>query len=91
MHVSVGQARTRSTICDTSEVDTSVADTTRTDRNIAEQHVRARGWEAAAVDPLTPRPIRDRAAAHATRARAIIERHERERSNPPVKDVEGTT
>lgn len=61
-----------------------------TDRNIEEQRARAHQWEATAADPLTPRPMRDRAAALATRAQAIIQRHQRER-DPVLQDSEGTT
>ncbi|TVT36819.1 hypothetical protein FNH05_25285 [Amycolatopsis rhizosphaerae] len=48
-----------------------------TDRNIEQQRARAHHWEAAAADPLAPGPIRDRAAALAARARAIVQQHER--------------
>lgn len=58
-----------------------------TDRNIEEQRARAHHWEAAAADPLAPRPIRDRAAALAARAHAIVQQHERGH-DPVLHDAE---
>ncbi|MFI1191631.1 integrase [Streptomyces californicus] len=46
-----------------------------TDRNIVEQRRLQRQWSAAAADRLSPRPLRDRAAALADNSRAIIEEH----------------
>jgi integrase len=37
--------------------------------------------EANTADPLTPRPLRDRSSAQATRLRAIIDRHQQTRPN----------
>ncbi|MCX4662932.1 hypothetical protein OG701_27425 [Streptomyces uncialis] len=47
-----------------------------TDRNIEDKKRELARHEAAAVDPLSPRPLRDREAAKATQARAVITAHE---------------
>ncbi|MEU2992880.1 integrase [Streptomyces sp. NPDC001758] len=51
-----------------------------TDRNIVEQRRLRRWWEAEAADKLSPRPLRDRAAALAESSRAVIEAHH---ASPP--------
>jgi integrase len=55
-----------------------------TDRNIDEQLLRLNRWEITAADRLTPRPLRDRAAALAADGHAIIDAHER----APVTNVQ---
>jgi hypothetical protein len=47
-----------------------------TERDIALLRERLIVLETGAVDPLSPRPLRDRSAAQAAQVRAIIERHE---------------
>ncbi|MDV9194597.1 hypothetical protein [Streptomyces sp. Wh19] len=46
-----------------------------TDRNIVVQRRLQQQWEKVAADQLSPRPLRDRAAALAERSRAIIAAH----------------
>lgn len=52
-----------------------------TDRDIDVLRERLTALDAAAADPLSPQPLRDRNATQATQARNIIERHERTRRN----------
>jgi hypothetical protein len=66
-------------IRDTTEVNTSTAETTRTDRDIQRMSHHLAQMEAAAADPLAPRPLRDRATARAARYQAIIGRHQASR------------
>lgn len=54
-----------------------------TDRDIADLRSKIAEWGAAAHDPLAPRPRRDRAAAQAVQARAIVEEHEATRPSIP--------
>ncbi len=56
-----------------------------TDRDIDQQRRRLTAFQHTAADPLAPRPRRDRAAAQATQAQAIIDRHQQTR--PPVPPV----
>ncbi|NUQ97439.1 MAG: hypothetical protein HOY79_13110 [Streptomyces sp.] len=53
----------------------SCANLAYTDRNIAVQRRLHKQWEAAASDPLSPRPLRDRAAALVESSRAIVAAH----------------
>ncbi|WP_055469080.1 hypothetical protein [Streptomyces ardesiacus] len=53
----------------------SCANLAYTDRNIAVQRRLQKQWEAAAADPLSPRPLRDRAAALAESSQAIVAAH----------------
>jgi hypothetical protein len=55
-----------------------------TDRDVNHLRASLAGLDAAAADPLAPRPLRDRAAAQATRIRAVIDRHDA--SRPPAAD-----
>jgi integrase len=50
-----------------------------TDRDIENKRRELARWEAAAADRLSPRPLRDRAAAKAAPMRAVIEVHEQGR------------
>ncbi len=50
-----------------------------TDRDIENKKRELARHEAAAADPLSPRPLRDREAAKAAQARAVITAHELER------------
>ncbi|MFI6061390.1 hypothetical protein [Streptomyces sp. NPDC051286] len=50
-----------------------------TDRDIGDKKRELARHEAAAADPLSPRPLRDREAAKAAQARAVITAHERGR------------
>ncbi|WP_406732545.1 hypothetical protein [Streptomyces sp. NBC_01794] len=50
-----------------------------TDRDIKNKRLELAGWEAAAADRLSPRPLWDRAAAKAAPIRAVIEVHEQDR------------
>jgi hypothetical protein len=77
MHVSVGQARTRSTICDTSEADTSVADTIRTDSHATQLRARADVLDKRAAH--APQPIGDRLRANADKLRGYADTHDRTR------------
>ncbi|MGW7363932.1 site-specific integrase [Streptomyces sp. NPDC054841] len=54
-----------------------------TDRDIADLRSKIAEWDATAHDPLAPKPRRDRAAAQAARARAIVEDHEATRPAVP--------
>ncbi len=56
-----------------------------TDRDIDRQRARLAAWQAQAADPLAPRPLRDRAAALAERAQAIIDRHEDGQNTPEAE------
>ena len=47
-----------------------------TDRDISQLRERLAILDAAAADPLAPRPLRDRSAAQASRLRDIITRHD---------------
>jgi hypothetical protein len=60
----------------------------RTDRDIGELRHRLTILEAIAADPLTPRPLRDRAAAQASRVRDITARHQATRSPAGDKETE---
>jgi hypothetical protein len=53
-----------------------------TDRDIGRQSTQAAAWQAQAAGPMTPQPLRDRAAALAGRAQAIIGRHEDSQNTP---------
>ena len=64
---------------DESECRTTCSNLAYTDRDITNLHDRLTVLNTAAADPLAPRPLRDRAAAQATHAREIIERHKRSR------------
>ena len=68
-----------SEVPDESECRSSCTNLAYTDRGIQAQRERAARLAAAAADPLAPAPLRDRAAAQATRAQAIIDRHEQSR------------
>ncbi|MCQ8195350.1 hypothetical protein [Streptomyces rugosispiralis] len=57
------------------ECRSSCANIVYIDRNIAVQRRLHTQWEAAAADPLSPRPLRDRAAALAESCRVIIAAH----------------
>lgn len=61
---------------DDTECRTSCVNLAYTDRDIDQLRERLTRLDAAASHPLTPRPLRGRALAQATQARAIIERHE---------------
>lgn len=74
---------------DESDCRSACSNLAYTDRSIDEQRVRAHQWDATAADPLTPRPIRDRAAALAAQAHAIIQWHQRDR-DPALHDAEGS-
>ncbi|MGW6361967.1 hypothetical protein ACWFR5_44070 [Streptomyces sp. NPDC055092] len=57
-----------------------------TDRDIENKKRELARHEAAAADPLSPRPLRDREAAKAAQARAVIASHElRRRGNSQQK------
>lgn len=51
-----------------------------TDRDIENKKPECARWEAAAADRLSPKPLRDRAAAKAAPMRAVIAEHEQGRS-----------
>ena len=50
-----------------------------TDRDIERQREKLLRWEADALDPLSPQPLRDRASAQATQIKNLIEKHKRTR------------
>lgn len=56
-----------------------------TDRDIGRQRTQAAAWQAQAADPMAPQPLRDRAAALAGRAQAIIGRHEDGQNTPEAE------
>jgi integrase len=62
-----------------SECQSSCRNLVYTDRDIAAQRERADRLTTAAADPAAPAPLRDRAAAQAAHAQAIIDRHDRSR------------
>ncbi|GAA4638985.1 hypothetical protein GCM10023196_098830 [Actinoallomurus vinaceus] len=64
---------------DESECRSSCQNLAYTDRDINQMTTHVTALERAATDPLTPRPLRDRAAAQATQRRTIIARHEASR------------
>jgi integrase len=66
---------------DETECRTTCQNLAWTDRGISQLRDRLATLEANAADPLVPRPLRDRAAAQATRAQDIIARHQATR--PP--------
>ncbi|WP_326642294.1 hypothetical protein OG884_04105 [Streptosporangium sp. NBC_01755] len=72
---------------DESECRTTCQNLAYTDRDIQQIRQEAAAMEQAAADQLTPRPIRDRAAARAAQRRAIIERHQA--SRPTAGTTEG--
>jgi len=74
--VAAGGGALRQLICDTTKVNTGAAETTYTDRDISQLRERLAILDAAAADPLAPRPLRDRSAAQASRLRDIITRHD---------------
>jgi hypothetical protein len=76
---------------DESECRNSCSNLTYTDRDIAVQREHAARLAAAAADPLSPAPLRDRAAAQAARVQAIIDRHDRSRSTDPAPGQEAIT
>ncbi|MDP3969773.1 MAG: hypothetical protein Q8Q02_16015, partial [Nocardioides sp.] len=47
-----------------------------TDRDIARQSERLNVLDAAADDPMTPAPLRDRARAQADQIRAVLTQHQ---------------
>ncbi|MFG2235935.1 integrase [Streptomyces sp. NPDC048723] len=61
---------------DESECRSACTNLAYTDRNIEEQRLRLKRWEITAADRLTPRPLRDRAAALAAGSRTLIDAHE---------------
>ncbi|CAG7603319.1 integrase [Streptomyces bryophytorum] len=63
-----------------SECRSSCTNLAFTDRDIAHRKQDLRDWEAAASDPLTPRPLRDRATAQAERITSLIRHHEQDRT-----------
>jgi hypothetical protein len=75
---------------DESECRSSCANLAFTDRDIAAQREQAARLAAAAADPLSPVPLRDRAAAQTARVRTIIERHDRSRAADPAPGQEAT-
>jgi len=60
---------------DESECRTSCTNLAYTDRDIQRISHEVAEMEAAAADPLAPRPLRDRATSRAARYKAIIEAH----------------
>ncbi|MCX5583438.1 hypothetical protein [Streptomyces erythrochromogenes] len=61
---------------DESECRSTCTNLAYTDRSVDEQRLRLNRWEITAADRLTPRPLRDRAAALAAGSRALIDAHE---------------
>ena len=59
-----------------SECRTACQNLAWTDRDISRLRSRLTDLDASAADSLAPRPLRDRAAAQASRARDIIARHQ---------------
>lgn len=72
---------------DDSECRSSCVNLAYTDRDVAVLRERVTRLSAAAVDPLAPAPLRDRANVQAARAQAIIDRHES--SRPAVAEPDG--
>lgn len=72
---------------DDSECRSTCVNLAYTDRDIASLRERTVRLAAAAADPLAPAPLRDRAAAQAARAQAIIDRHES--SRPAAAEPDG--
>jgi hypothetical protein len=72
---------------DDSECRSTCTNLAYTDRGIAAQRERAARPAAAAADPLSPSPLRDRAAQQAARAQAIIDRHKS--SRPAAAELDG--
>ena len=75
---------------DESECRSSCANLAYTDRDIAVQREHAARLAAAAADPLSPAPLRDRAAAQAARVQAVLDRHDRSRTSEPAPGQETT-
>ena len=73
---------------DESECRSSCSNLAYTDRDIAVQREQAARLGAAAAAPLSPPPLRDRAAAQAARVRAVIDRHDRSRAADPAPGQE---
>lgn len=71
---------------DESECRTTCQNLAWADRDISQLRNRLAALEASTADLLTPRPLRDRAAAQASRVRDIIGRHQATRS--PAGDEE---
>jgi hypothetical protein len=76
---------------DESECRSSRANLAYTDRDIAAQRKQAARLAAAAADPLSQAPLRDRAAAQAARIQAVIDRHDRSRATEAAPGQETTT
>ena len=74
-----------------SECQSSCRNLAYTDRDIAVQRKQAGRLAAAAADPLSPAPLRDRAAAQAARVQAVIDRHDRSRGTDPTPEQETAT
>lgn len=62
-----------------SECQSSCRNLAYTDRDISQLRADLGRMSARADDPASPQPLRDRAAAQAARARALIERHDASR------------
>lgn len=73
---------------DESECRTTCQNLAWTDRDISRLRDRLAVLEASAADPLAPRPLRDRAAAQASRVRDIIARHQATRPLAGCEDME---
>jgi hypothetical protein len=73
-----------------SECQSSCRNLAWTGRDITAQRERAARLAAAAGDPLAPAPLRDRAAARAAQAQAVIDRHDRSRSTDTAAEHETT-
>jgi hypothetical protein len=64
-----------------SECRSSCRNLAYTDRDVSAAHHRLARLRQAAASPLTPRPLRDRAAGQAARLQAVIDRHQATRSS----------
>lgn len=76
---------------DESECRSSCTNLAYTDRDIAAQRKHAARLAAAAADPLSPAPLRDRATAQAARVQGIIDRHDCSRAADAAQEQETTT
>jgi integrase len=72
---------------DETECQTGCPNRAYTDRDITQLRERLTRLQAAADDVLTPRPLRDRAAAQATQLRQILDHHDTDQA----PEVSGTT
>lgn len=70
---------------DDTECQSTCVNLAYTDRDVQQLANRLSALEVHARDPLTPSPLRDRAAAQAAAVRTVIDQHERTRPRPATE------